>query len=158
MTLQEFATEHRLRKPEADECGDLNIFGERGDIYAFDEKLLCVTILRCPSAQHWNEYRERAKGMGLEVTQNGDSEGTFLVNPQVPEEAELAIEAIRPRRKRNQSPEQLQNLNQSIETRRSNARKARLARQAKVKADRTIDREGLSGDGRISGAKNDESR
>jgi len=131
MNLQEFADQFRIRPPHADECGDLNIVGKRGDIYVYDDKLFCCTILRAPTSQHWNKYREQAVGMGLKVTQNGDAEGTFLFDPAVTIEANFAIEAIQPHFKRQASPAQLENLKQSIETRRENARKARLAQKVK---------------------------
>jgi|SRR5215475_607990 len=110
MTLQEFAEKYVLHWPKADECGDMNMVGARGDIYVHDDKGFAATVLRCPSAAHWNRVLGLARGMGLVVTQNGDEEGTFLFDPGSVEEAGLAIRATRQGRRRVLSEAERENL------------------------------------------------
>jgi hypothetical protein len=117
MNLKDFAGKRRLRL-KSDECGDMNVMGKRGDIYEYGSGWLAATILRAPNGLHWNKYRIRAKAAGCRITQNGDTEGTFLFEPENEEQAKLAIEAIRPRFKKKVTPETLRRL---AELRRSNA-------------------------------------
>src|SRR5439155_26556494 len=90
--LKDFARAHRLRKLKKDDCGDWNIIGRRGDIYEYGSGLLAVTVLRCPNAKYWNQVRHKAQALGCLVTQNGDTEGTFLIDPENPIQAKCAIE------------------------------------------------------------------
>ncbi len=111
-TLKTFAAAHRLRVPK-DECGDLNVVGKRGDIYEHHPGVLAVTILRCPTAEYWNSYRPRFQKAGSAITQNGDTEGTALIDPENPEQVELALQAIQTGRKRVLSPEHREKLKQA---------------------------------------------
>lgn len=124
MNLHSFASTYRLRKPKADECGDLNIVGKRGDIYEFDGSRMAASIFDGRHrAYWWNKYRNAAKAMGLQITHNGDREGTFLFNPEHSVEAEFAIEAIRAPRKRKVAPEHREKLVQVLIKARSFRRK-----------------------------------
>jgi hypothetical protein len=107
----EFTLQYRLRKPKADDCGDLNIVGKRGDIYEHG-KFFAATILRSPNGKHWAKYRERAKTLGCQIIQNGDEERTFLFDPANEAQAKLAIEAAQVSYKRNVGRETLEKLTQ----------------------------------------------
>src|SRR5262245_9128348 len=107
----DFARQYRLRNPKADDCGDLNIVGKRGDIYEHG-KVFAATILRAPNGKHWAKYREAAKTLGCQITQNGDEEGTFLFDPANETQVKLAMEATLVRYKRNLNPEALERLTQ----------------------------------------------
>jgi len=124
MNLHEFSTQYRVRRPRKDECGDLNIVGKRGDIYVYDDKLFCATVLHCPNSYHWNMYRTLAKG--LKISQNGDDEGTFLFDPASPEQAKLAIAATRQFKRRILSPEQREILSRRLSGTQDLARKTQI--------------------------------
>lgn len=104
--FKDFAKQHRLRV-KRDECGDLNIIGNRGDIYDYSDGIhYCVTILHCPNAHHWNRYEAIFRRLGYRITQNGDEEGTALFDPANAEQTEAALKAIRAFRRRVLTPEQ----------------------------------------------------
>lgn len=105
ITLKQFASEHRLRM-KRDDCGDLNIFGKRGEIYEYGSGVFGVTILHAPTAQHWNTYRKKFKEAGGRITQDGDTEGTAVFDPTNAKHTKLAIEAIVAKRKRQLTSEQ----------------------------------------------------
>src|SRR5262245_46642534 len=98
-----------------DDCGDLNIFGKRGDIYQYGSGLFGVTILHAPTAQHWNIYRAKLAAAGCRISQNGDSEGTAVFDPGNEQQSRLAIEAIRAKRKKRITPVQAEALRKGRE-------------------------------------------
>jgi hypothetical protein len=112
LSISDFALQYRLRKLKADDCGDLNISGNRGDIYEYDGEngLFAATILYAPCGKHWSKYSQAAKTLGWLIVQSGDDEGTFLFNPSNHAQAELAIEAVRAPRKRQCNREAIENL------------------------------------------------
>ncbi len=108
-TLHEFVKTHRLRLKK-DECGDLNVFGKRGDIYEHSPGVLAMTILHMKTPRYWNRIRLLAIAAQMKISQNGDTEGTALFDPGNLEQAKFAIEAIRASRKRLLSVERLETL------------------------------------------------
>ena len=121
MELKAFATEHRCRR-KTDECGDLNVLGRRGTIYEYGSGLFAATVIGGRTAVWWNKHREALKTVGCKITQNGDTEGTALFDPENQEQVKAALEAIRAFRKRTMTDETRARLIESLQKMRERAR------------------------------------
>ena len=61
-----------------DECGDWNLFGKAGHVYAIPEANAYYFMVRCRSSKTWNHLKRRLSFCTL--TQDGDDEGVFRLS------------------------------------------------------------------------------
>jgi hypothetical protein len=97
-----------------DLCGDWQISGKQGHVYADGESWLIV-VLTGESARRWTNVKQRLSPF-CRITQDGDDEGALhLDRLPKPGEADLIREAIGVRRKRSMSPAALQQARSVLE-------------------------------------------
>jgi hypothetical protein len=97
MSFVEFADQFRLKLVRED--GEMIIPGNRGQIYVVAPgKLGCLILAK--SKRHWHIVRRSLTTAGCEVLQDGDAEGTLLVNPNDAAQVRAAVTAIAAKRKR----------------------------------------------------------
>jgi len=97
ITFKEFADIYRLKLSERD--GEKVIAGRDGLIYQYREQLAVCFMPISRSVYQWNKFRNKAVAIGMVLKQNGDSEGTFLFNPENREQSETAIAMAHCRRR-----------------------------------------------------------
>jgi hypothetical protein len=111
MTIQAFATDHRL-KVTKDTCDDPAIMGRIGqsNIYEYSADELGVMFItdgkKEPRTQTWNKFKAACLGAGMTIHQSGDAEGAFSFDPTNKTQARVAIKGIKARVKRQMTPEQ----------------------------------------------------
>src|SRR4029077_7652146 len=97
-TLEQFADNRRLRI-RRDSCGEAIIAGKprnasrpeyQSHIYDNGDERFGVCLL-CPTVGKWNNAAKRLLAIGLELVQNGDTEGTLLFTPDDRKKAKAAI-------------------------------------------------------------------
>ena len=115
--ISEFASKQRLRV-RLDSCGEAIIPGrprsaprpeDRNHIYEHSQTRLGIYLRLTPKA--WGYAKKRLLIKGLELRQDGDSEGTLLFDPENPSEARAAIRETGARERREASPQQIEQLN-----------------------------------------------
>lgn len=98
--LRKFADEHRL-KTSLDNCGELVIIGRQGQIYEYSDTLLGVMFLpSTPRARLWGKYRRLGMQGGMQLAQDGDSEGSLLFVPDHQAQVQLALKIAKVRKRR----------------------------------------------------------
>ena len=98
--LRDFSHKHRL-KTSRDECGELIVRGQQGQIYEHSDSDLGV--LFSPNDFHprrWSHLRKKALAAGLRVVQDGDGEGAFVFDRTKPHQAKVAIKIAGVRKRR----------------------------------------------------------
>jgi hypothetical protein len=103
MTIKEFAAKFKLRT-KRDEDGEDIVLAKLGQIYAYSDTQFGVMFLT-KSARLWNSRRQECEAAGMPCTQDGDTEGTLLFDPENKDQAKVAIRAVGARRKKELSPE-----------------------------------------------------
>ena len=97
-----------------DACGDWQISGKQGCIYA-DGNGWLIVVMTGESARRWTNVKQRLHPF-CRITQDCDDEGALhLDRLPKPGEADLIREAIGIRRKRSMSPEALQQARSALE-------------------------------------------
>ena len=103
--INTFAENNRL-KVEKDDCGDAIIPGKYGHIYEYGSGKLGVCIMsNSGNAFRWNRAREAFIASGIDVTQNGDTEGCATFDPENATRAKIAMLHAKVKMKRQVSPE-----------------------------------------------------
>jgi hypothetical protein len=93
------------RAVRPDSCGDWAIKGKRGYIYA-DGSGFLIVVSGGNSSRHWTSTKEKL--VFCSVAQNGDDEGCLnLDHLPTPAEADLIRDALKIKRKRQHTPDQL---------------------------------------------------
>ena len=102
--INTFAENNRL-KVEKDDCGDAIIPGKYGHIYEYGSGKLGVCIMsNSGNAFRWNRARAAFIASGIDVTQNGDTEGCATFDPENATRAKIAMLHAKVRRRRQVSP------------------------------------------------------
>ena len=115
MTLATFAEQNRL-KVKRDDCGDTIIPGKCGQIYEYNHNELAVMFMPprteaeawgrwCPKT--WGNFKRAAAAAGMNLLQDGDSEGCLSFAPNNIEQVKLAIKIAKVRSKRQRTPEEI---------------------------------------------------
>jgi hypothetical protein len=103
MNLVEFG--HRFRVKLVRELRETIIRGKHGQLYIFGPgKLGCLVMVE--SVRHWHALKASLMAAGCEPMQDGDNEGSVLVDPNDARQVNAAIKAIRAKRQRRLSTEQ----------------------------------------------------
>jgi len=103
MTIQEFASKHKLRI-KRDEEGEQIVMAKHGQIYDYGRGQFGVMFLT-NSVGKWNNRRKECEAAGMKLIQDGDTEGTLLFDPQDREQSKVAIRTVGARQKRQLTPE-----------------------------------------------------
>ena len=99
MELKTFSEKYRL-KANGNGCGEVTIKGRWGQIYEYGSGKLGVMFMPPPTKEKpwgieclrkWNGLRCKATAAGMELVQNGDSEGCLTFDPADKAQALLAI-------------------------------------------------------------------
>lgn len=106
--VKQFAETYRVRA-RRDECGELIIPGRIGHVYEHGTGRFGV-YLECATKRAWKSAKRTLTAAGFTIRQNGDLEGTALFNPANEQQARLALEIARVRKRRVVTPEQRQKL------------------------------------------------
>lgn len=113
MTIKEFAAKNKVRV-KLDELQEPYVLAKHGQIYEYCSALnlgestygpLFGLMFLTKSSRIWNARREECLAVGMRLIQDGDTEGTFLFNPEFATQAKVAIKTIGARVKRQLSPE-----------------------------------------------------
>jgi hypothetical protein len=116
MDLRTFAEKHRLRvRRDEDNCQIIP--GKDGHIWDYGDGLFGVTLLEL-TPMKWGYRRNACLRAGMELHQDGDSEGTCLFDPTDSEQVRVALKVAQVKRKRRVSPEQLERLREMAAHRR----------------------------------------
>jgi hypothetical protein len=103
MDLADIAYRYRLKLTR--EFGEAIIPGRCGQLYAIGpDKLGCLVMLQ--SVRRWRSMRGRLLAIGCRVVQDGDTEGTVLVDPGDHSQVQMAMKAIKAKRQRRLSADQ----------------------------------------------------
>ena len=103
--INTFAENNRL-KVEKDDCGDAIIPGKYGHIYEYGSGKLGVCIMsNSGNAFRWNRARAAFIASGIDVTQNGDTEGCATFDPENATRSKIAMLHAKVKMKRQVSPE-----------------------------------------------------
>jgi hypothetical protein len=102
--VKHFADTHRVRA-RRDECGELILPGRIGHVYEHGTSRFGV-YLNCATKRAWSSAKRTLTAAGFTIRQNGDMEGTALFDPANEEQARLAVEIARIRKRRVVTPEQ----------------------------------------------------
>lgn len=106
--VKQFADTYRVRA-RRDECGELILPGRVGHVYEHGPGRFGV-YLSCASARAWSAAKRALTGEGFTIRQNGDMEGTALFDPANAQQARLALDIARIRKRRVLTPEQRQKM------------------------------------------------
>ena len=101
--LTTFAERHRLRRTK-DEVGHPRIPGAEGFVYKHAAERLGL-VVTTGTVRTWGFRRDKGLAAGMEIHQDGDTEGSMLFDPGDPEQARAAIDIIDARKRRKLSPE-----------------------------------------------------
>jgi len=103
--MMDFAERHRLRI-RRDEDGTRIIPGKYGHLWEDDERLAVTIFGPGTTPRIWGNRRRACEAVGMELTQDGDSEGTLVFDPSNRGQARAAIKAAGVKRRRIMSPAQ----------------------------------------------------
>jgi len=120
--LKQFSDRHRLKLCR-DECGDFFVGGKLGQVYEYNPERLAILFLG-ESKRLWNAARKKMAAVGFELMQDCDTEGSSSFDPTDDAQCQVAIQVIRPKRRRVLTPAQRAQLRAATE-------KAALARNRK---------------------------
>ena len=105
MTLVDFAEKQRM-KVKKDECGDGIICGKYGHIFEYGSGRLGVCIMSATGTAHrWKRAREAFIAAGMQITQNGDTEGCAVFDPADQKQVTAAVQHTKVRPRKQVSPE-----------------------------------------------------
>jgi hypothetical protein len=104
MNIEAFAEAERLRV-RRDEDNTRIIPGKDGHVWQYDEDTLAVTLLEL-KPRAWTLRKQACLAVGMEVTQDGDNEGTCLFDPTDSEQVRVALKVAQAKRKRVLSQDQ----------------------------------------------------
>jgi hypothetical protein len=98
-TISEFAARHRV-KVRRDECFDLIIFGRYGHIYEWGQGRLGVMYMAADTTAHkWLGRRRAMVNAGFQVTQDAETDGCALFDPQPQARLAMQVAGIKPIRR-----------------------------------------------------------
>src|SRR2546426_8893941 len=86
MTINDFATQHRL-KTKHDKGDDTTIIpGKSGQLYEYSDEEFAVMyflpVTKPARPRVWNRMRDLCAAAGMVLRQNGDAEGALSFNPE----------------------------------------------------------------------------
>jgi len=109
-SVQQFAQQHNL-VIRRDSCGDLIVPGKRADgkrkedcSHVFDTVNGLGACFMFMGAKKWGFVRRALEPTGAQLRQNGDTEGTFIFDPENPVQVAMVIKAAGLKRVRHASP------------------------------------------------------
>jgi hypothetical protein len=114
--LERFAERYRVKVCRNQEDETDIIQGRLGHIYKYSATELGAMFIpklkpgQAPRTAMWNARRAEAEAAGMALRQSGDAEGALSFDPGNSEQARIALEIAKPKRKRQMSPEQLGHL------------------------------------------------
>jgi hypothetical protein len=106
--VKQFADTYRVRA-RRDECGELILPGRIGHVYEHSAGRFGV-YLSCATKRAWSSAKRTLTAAGFTIRQNGDMEGTALFDPENEQQARLALEIARIRKRRVVTVEQRQRM------------------------------------------------
>jgi len=92
--LSKFAALHNLRL-KRDDCKDWNAIGRAGSICDYGDKVHLLATVIADKGRWWATVSKEARAAGCTITQNGDMEGSFRLDPSDLGQAAVALRAIR---------------------------------------------------------------
>jgi hypothetical protein len=98
--LAAFAKTHRLAKLQKDECQDWNINGKMGSITDYGDGVHLLATVLTEGGRLWSDTLRAARAVNCRVSQNGDTDGSFLILPDDPNQVQVALKGIRAIRRR----------------------------------------------------------
>ena len=93
-----FADTYRVRA-RRDECGELILPGRIGHVYEHGAGKFGI-YLSCATKRAWSSAKRTLTAAGFTIRQNGETEGTALFDPENEQQARLALEIARIRKRR----------------------------------------------------------
>jgi hypothetical protein len=112
--IEQFATKHGLRLSR--EVDGTNIVrGKVGHIYEYNDELLGVLVMPTDRSQNklWGYARSALVRAGLQLTQDGDTEGSAVFDPNDEKQVRAVIKVAVIRKRRKASSAQLANLSRT---------------------------------------------
>lgn len=106
--LREWADQHRVRVRRSED-GSPHVPGRDGEVYEYAPGRLGVMVLDS-TPRKWGFRRRKCEAAGMATIQNGDFEGTCLLDAANDEQAAVAIDVAHIKRKRVMSEAQLEAL------------------------------------------------
>lgn len=106
--VKHFADTYRVRA-RRDECGELILLGRIGHVYEHGAGRFGV-YLNCTTKRAWSSAKRTLTAAGFTIRQSGDIEGTALFDPENEQQARLALEIARIRKRRVVTTEQRQQM------------------------------------------------
>lgn len=89
--LLQFVATYRLRL-RRDSCNDHVILGRSGEVFAYDEVLLGLTVF-ASSTRAWTHLKKKLISNGFRLTQDCDQEGVLAFDPLKTDLVPLALQA-----------------------------------------------------------------
>ena len=106
--VKQFADTYRVRA-RRDECGELILPGRIGHVYEHGAGRFGV-YLSCATKRAWSSAKRMLVAAGFTVRQVGEMQGTALFDPANEQQARLAVEIARIRKRRVVTAEQRQRM------------------------------------------------
>lgn len=115
MDIQQFANKNRL-KTRVDADVTKIIPGKLGHIYEYDDEgnLGVMIMPDPPRRQYWGFTKKLFLEAGMRVIQDGDGEGSAVLDPNNAAQVKIAVKAAKIRRRKDVSPERLEQLRKQI--------------------------------------------
>jgi hypothetical protein len=110
--VKQFADTYRVRA-RRDECGELILPGRIGHVYEHGAGKFGL-YLSCATPRSWSSAKRTLIAGGFTIRQNGDMEGTALFDPDNEQQARLALEIARVRKRRVVTAEQRQRMAEGL--------------------------------------------
>jgi hypothetical protein len=104
--IKQFAETYRVLT-RRDDCGELIVPGRMGHVYEHCPGRFGVYV-ECATKRAWSAAKRTLMAAGFTVRQNGDTEGTAVFDPANGQQARLALETVRVRKRRALTHEQRQ--------------------------------------------------
>jgi ribosomal protein L24E len=106
LEVKQFADKHHVTS-KRDSCGERIIPGSVGHIYGNGDGRFGV-LLQCKSKTQWTFAKKKLREAGFTISQNAETEGTALFDPNDKKQVRLALKLARVPRQRNLTEEQRQ--------------------------------------------------
>src|SRR5215475_6164936 len=103
MTIEDLISKNKLQS-KRDDLGELIVRCRHGQIYEHGQRRLGVMFL-LKSVGKWNNRRKACEAVGMEVIQDGDTEGALLFDPEDKKQTRVALRQVGAYRKVEISPE-----------------------------------------------------